>query len=654
LRQDPPKVGEAIDALAGGLATALGGTGDATLKTIGESLALGVKSLVTEDQLSKLYKTESYDDAVNLFATNLSDGFDKLTGALGIVVEVAVEEGGDEAAAEDGSTKPKPKARAEEDEPTPDGRAVDNLKSLLADLKKVQVDPALIQKATEALQKKQDDEQSAADLAEAEELLAQSALDLKALTDAERTGSEASNIEQMIADLLRDRMILKLATQIAQGGAAFLAQFLPGLGAVGAGIKLAAALYAAGQRATQLDAWMKSKSDLQNAQSELSSSAANFVKNQGQQLAHYAAQAFFAAAQLAGEITKLAGPASGAGAIISAAATAGAKAEDLLMDLKNKADVEAGWKATQKALRNPGNRRLGLEARQLNPTLAKYSLAWGAVVLKDPLARGAMKACGLSEASLNDEKADTHKVVKYLETFYEDDVSIYREDNVDAPDWVPAEIEISLICWAAFRRGAQSVTLTLGEAATVEGLFGEYEGVQNAADETASALEDQQQVLTVASKAMRAAADSAAMVTGGNLPPLPIVPDTSLLAAAIDAHAASLRVRSETADRLFHALLQSTPTAADPKGKDKDSLAAAAGALKSFRAKAERVSKAAAIDAEGLVSAKIQMQGTELELKRQLETAKAKRQDPLDEVPQGRPRSNAGAPKPVKQTVGSS
>lgn len=636
MRQDPPKVSEAIETLVGGIESALGGTGDDTLKAVGENLALGVKTLITAEQIAKLYKAEKFDEAVDLFSTNLTEGFKKLSGSLGITADEDDREdeggtGGEGEVAKSGS-----KTRAQGDEPAVDDKAAAKLKNLLADLKKAKVDPEKVKEATELLQKKKDEEQAAADLAEAEELLAEAKLDLKALTDAERTGSEASNIEQMIADLLRDRMILKLATQIAQGGAAFLAQFLPGLGAAAAGIKLAASLMAAGQRTQQLDQWLKTKTDLKNAQSELSSSAANFVKNQGQQLAHYSAQAFFAAAQLAGEIAKLSGPGAGVGAIISASAMAGAKAEELMMDLKNKYDVEAGWKATQKALRNPGNRRLGLEARKLNPTLAKYSIAWGAVVLKDPLARGAMKACGLTEASLKDENADTHKVVKYLETFYEDDVSIYRDATVDAPDWVPAEIEISLSCWAAFRRGAQNAwktdkdALTIENAALVEGLFGEFEGVQEAADKTAEVLDAAQAEFSFAGKVLRAATEGGTAKKGSDA----ALPDTTALRKAITDHAVTLRVRSETAQRLYFALLGAAPKANDQE-KAKKVLDAATAALQVFRAKADRVFKAAKLDAEGLDEANAELERTMTTLQQKVDEAKAK-QERLED---GRPRS---------------
>ena len=656
IRQDPPKVGEAIKALAGGVESALGGTGNETLAKLGNSLALGINSLVTVEQVHKLYVAGQYDDAVSQFADNLSEGFAKLSEALGVKVE---EDDNKDDGDKDGEGGDSEKPKLKREKPVPDGTVVADLKKMLTKIEedkqkgngKAEIDPEKLAEAEKALKEKKDKEQADADMEDALAMLEESQLDLKALTDAEKTGAEASNIEQMIGELLRDRMVLQLATQIAQGGAEFLAQFLPGLGAVSAGIKLAASLYAAGQRAKQLDQWIKSQRDLTNAQSALSSSAANFVRNQGQQLAHYSAQAFFAAAQLAGEITKLAGPASGVGAIISAAAAASAKAEDLLMDLKDKMDIEAGWKATQKALRNPGNRRLGLEARQLNPTLAKYSLAWGAVVLKDPLARGAMKACGLSEASLNDPAADTHLVVKYMETFYEDDVSIYREDAEDIPKWVPTEIEVTIVCWAEFRRGAQGAKLTLTEASSVEGLLGEFDGVQLAAETTANELQVQQRALAAIATALRMATEAIITAKGNDSTPLPLMPDTSALIRAIDAHTVSLRVRSETANRLYAALNKSKAEAADPR-KAQESLKAAEAALVRFRAKTKRVSEAAALDASGLESAKLEMQGTVAELGRKVDTAKKTRegQDPLDEAPTGRKRSNADAPKPERQT----
>ena len=288
---------------------------------------------------------------------------------------------------------------------------------------------------------------------EAKDALAEAQADADELSEAQRFGAEASSIDKLVAKLQRDRMVLQLATQISQGGASFLAKFVPALGAVAAGIKLAAQLHAAGLRAQQLYRWVQNQDDLEAAQSSLSSSAGNFVRNQKEQLAHYAAQAFFAAAQLAAEITKLTGVASLAGIGLDVAATAGAKVEELTRDWFRKEDLEKAWEVTAQALRNPTNRKLGLKARKLNPSLAKYAIAWGATELGDPLARNALRACNLTDASLNDKDTDVDKVVFYLETFYSDDLKLYRELD-ETPAWVPKDVTLSLSSWAQLKRSS--------------------------------------------------------------------------------------------------------------------------------------------------------------------------------------------------------
>ena len=312
---------------------------------------------------------------------------------------------------------------------------------------------ANLEEARKKLEAEQKKAAAEAIRAEAEDVLAEAQADADSLTEAQRFGAEASSIDKLVAKLQRDRMVLELATQIAQGGASFLAKFVPVLGAVAAGIKLAAQLHAAGLRAQQLYRWVKAQDDLEAAQSSLSSSAGNFVRNQGEQLAHYAAQALFAAAQLAAECVKLSGIAAPVGMGLDAAATAGAKLEEIARKHFRQEDLEKAWEVTVQALRNPTNRKMGLDARRLNPSLAKYAMAWGAKELGDPLARNALRACNLTDASFEDKDTDVDKVVYYLETFYSEDLKLYRELDT-APDWIPKDLTLSLPSWARLKRRA--------------------------------------------------------------------------------------------------------------------------------------------------------------------------------------------------------
>jgi hypothetical protein len=299
--------------------------------------------------------------------------------------------------------------------------------------------------------------------------------DLDRMKQAGAAGAAASTIDALIAKMERDRMVMKIAVQIVEGGTAFLARFVPGLGAVGAAATLAAQLLAAAERAQQLSKWIASQGDLEAAQSPLSSSAQNFVNNQAEQFTHYAVQAAFTAARLIGEVTKLAGQAAAAGVALDAAATVGASIENVIYKFKRKADLEVAWNITAKALRNPTNRKLGLRARALNPTLAKYSMAWGAVTLKDPLARNAMRACGLTEAHLNNEGAGVDKVVGYLEKFYEDDQQLYREVQTNAK-WVPKDLTLDVAGWVVLVEAAgKSIGLERSNTGKIEGLIASVE-----------------------------------------------------------------------------------------------------------------------------------------------------------------------------------
>lgn len=294
------------------------------------------------------------------------------------------------------------------------------------------------------------------------------------LTEADNDVSEEAlanpnGIDNLIAKVAMDKMVLKLGVQITQGGLGFLSKFVPGLGAASAAVKLAAELMAAGKRANQLAQWWAGAQDLSKAQSALQSSALNFVNNQADQLAYHGAQALCAATLLAGEIAKLAGPAAPIGAAMAGTAAGASKLIDTIHEKKIEVEVELAWRKTAKALRNPANRRLGLEARKLNPSLAKYAIAWGAMVLKDPLAANVLRAAGLNQANLADPDADTHKLVKYLETFYDEDPTLYRDVD-ENPEWVPGDVDLSAQFWRRTRKNAlEKGKLVINDSQAFEG-----------------------------------------------------------------------------------------------------------------------------------------------------------------------------------------
>jgi len=617
LMKDPGNVTAVLAELTVGLDKALSGTGDPVLKEIGGGIKTAVEKMVSAQAVAQLYKDGDFEGALTKLIEELGSGIESI---VAVAVPTSGEEEDEEededdaddeegdVSGEDGEERQKRQLKKKERIP-----ASRSLGEMIAQLKGdgPKPDAEKLEMAVRSMEADLKAEREAADTEEAQLLLAQAELDLKSLTEAEKTGAEASNIDNMIADLLRDRMILKIATQIAQGGASFLAQFVPALGAVSAGVKLAAQLVAVAQRAKQLDAWIKSQKDLAAAQSALSSSASNFVKNQGQQLAHYSAQAFFAAAQLAGEITKLADP-TGVGAAISGIAAAGAKAEQMLMERKDKIDIERAWKVTQKSLRNPKNRQLGLEARKLNPSLAKFSIAWGAVVLKDPLARNAMKACGLTESSLKSDSADVNKVVQYLEIFYEDDKSLYRDSKEPVPDWVPTDVEVSLKSWSQLCLVAiNKPKLKIANVGLLEGLLGQLMEVEQAFEATAEEIDAAKGRFMLLREIMENA-----MTTAGIDDPALEPPPIAEIEKAIDDHQGSLVTLYALLTQMAKAYTDChvepiTPgTTPDPNVQELQAV------LKQLSEEAKSRAEVAEAEAQGVETSKLDLKGTVEALRR--------------------------------------
>ena len=184
-------------------------------------------------------------------------------------------------------------------------------------------------------------------------------------------------------------------------------------------------LKAAADRCEAWLTWREGRKDAVSAVSPYATSIENFIQNQGTQFAHYSIQAAANAINAllaAGEMSPV-GPAFTAA---SAGVTATAALEDTLYKFKKQQDLRKAWRATRKALdpANKGDRRMRLLVREINPTLAKYTIAYGALIDEDPVAITAMNRIGLDRETLTRAGDGVKDVKKYLETLYPDDGSV--------------------------------------------------------------------------------------------------------------------------------------------------------------------------------------------------------------------------------------
>jgi hypothetical protein len=318
--------------------------------------------------------------------------------------------------------------------------------TLVVELKKPEKQKALKEKAAA----KQNEEFSSEVAAANEEFTLtdeeQTALNQLRVGPSPASAAAVRKIEALIKQMKRDRAIMQTAVKLLEGGIDIVSKFVAPLRAGGEAIKLAANLVAAAQRATDLNRWLGVVGDMRGAQNPLSSSAKNFVSNQKEQLAHYAIQSALNLAKMIGSILECTGIGAAVATPLAAAATAASSAEEILRDLKKDAELEATWKLTLRAFKNPKNRKLGLLVRQKNATLAKYSIAWGAVVKNDALGKAALASCGLTERSLASPDADVGKVVEYLKARFPEDPEVLRKLQ-SKTEWVPSSLSLTFTCW---------------------------------------------------------------------------------------------------------------------------------------------------------------------------------------------------------------
>ncbi|MEL6344356.1 MAG: hypothetical protein AAFV53_14660 [Myxococcota bacterium] len=268
-------------------------------------------------------------------------------------------------------------------------------------------------------------EEMGARLEEEEEAFQQ---DLLVLGKSELSENDLKSIGKLIAKLQRDTLIMQTAMSIGGAGFAVASQFFAPMAIAGTILKFIETLGKAINRAIEMRKWVDSVGNALNAVSPYLTSIQNFVKNQAEQFSHYAIKCALIAVQAAAQIAQTAGagtPAQGVGLVVEKGAKLAETIEDLTYKFYRQAALKKAWKVTRPALENPKNRKANLIARKLNPTLAKYTIAYGAVIEKDTVALEAFNAIGLDNETLAAKDASVSSVKTYLETRYSEDIQVY-------------------------------------------------------------------------------------------------------------------------------------------------------------------------------------------------------------------------------------
>lgn len=272
---------------------------------------------------------------------------------------------------------------------------------------------------------------------EMEKELADDAAAFERILDGlDKISQDNKKLDELIARMQRNDAIFKVAVAIGMGGADIAAQFVS-YAAVGTeSIKLVMNLTKTVSNVVQLVNKGVALHRARGVRSDYESSLRNVISNQTFQFFQNSLATALNGVKLAVSVAAAAcpyaAPAVPAVSGFQAAVAIGFQG----LQMKRMRDA---WAATKEALAEPENRRLAHRARTMNPTLAKYTIAYGAMVARDPTAIVIANKLGLDDDCLKSKSANVEKVKKYLELKFPDDGTVkgYIEKEPSWQDKLP-------------------------------------------------------------------------------------------------------------------------------------------------------------------------------------------------------------------------
>ncbi len=253
------------------------------------------------------------------------------------------------------------------------------------------------------------------------------------------------SIDALIVQIEKDRATLQMFNLIFDSVGAVVTMIIPQLGGPLKAKAFAMNVVAAAQRSHDLIQFTALVDDARKATSPQAPALLAEVDELKRHLTNDTLEAAIALGQAAGLTTAAAGDiataAMGTGAVASTVGRAVSsgldvfkKAKDLLKRKFEEKKTAKAWDMYVKALKNPKDRRHVLKTFRANPTLAKYSIAYGAIEMDDPIARETLRQLGLNDMTLAQENSNSDKVVMFLEAKFADDIVVEGVVSKFAPD----------------------------------------------------------------------------------------------------------------------------------------------------------------------------------------------------------------------------
>lgn len=266
----------------------------------------------------------------------------------------------------------------------------------------------------------------------------------------EAMGTEArqqaeNSIEKMIQKIEKVRATLKILDAVFDTGMKTAAEFIEPLKIATAGKEFVKNAILAVKQGVELNKWIAEVERAAIAASVYGQTFANRVKNLRVQISEKTAHAVCDMLQIVGGGLTCGVITAPAGLIAGKIGTAAQAASDVAFELGKRLDARDQWKKYRECLDLPPHmtdRKMMRKVLRGNPTLAKYAMAYGAVIERDPIAVSGMKLCGVTAANLEEQGTNVKLVVKYLETKFDEDPILVRQ--IPEQSWQSKSDEISL------------------------------------------------------------------------------------------------------------------------------------------------------------------------------------------------------------------
>ncbi len=268
------------------------------------------------------------------------------------------------------------------------------------------------------------------------------------------TGNSADDIEtaeSLIEQIKKDQMMIDLAFQLVTVGPAAVAAFLPAAGIAVSAISLVKNLTKAYQHMQACLEWQENTRDAAAMGSFQQEAMANLQGNARGRTLEASANVLKDAALIVTKSLSVAGPLAPAGVIGTSVIEGVDAVKTLILKMVAKAELEAAYKHYLAARKAPEDRKLIRLAVRKNATLAKYVIAWGALVDNNPVASRAMQNCGLTKEMLSNKNTNAEKCVSYLEALYPEDPVVMHAAQ-KPKDWYPGAIEFESCECGGIRR----------------------------------------------------------------------------------------------------------------------------------------------------------------------------------------------------------